>query len=44
MALGGGRAWDGRGERPEFGDTFPIQNPDVEVAIYKRILARDWQA
>lgn len=43
LALGGARAWDGKTERPEFG-AFPVANPDVEVAIYERILARDFRA
>lgn len=43
LALGGGRAWDGKTERPTF-EQFPVVDVDAEVAEYQRILARDFRA
>lgn len=43
LAEGAARAWDGKAARPEFAE-FPVANADVEVALYQRLLARDFRA
>lgn len=42
IALGGGRAWDGRTKRPTF-EAFPTANPEAECVEYDRLLARDFR-
>lgn len=41
LALGGGLAWDGKTARRAF-EEFPVEDCDLEVAEYERILARDF--
>lgn len=42
LALGGARAWDGKTARPVF-ESFPVGDPEAEVAEYQRLLARDFR-
>jgi len=42
LALGGGRAWDGKTSRPEFKE-FPVADHGAEVAEYERLLSRDFK-